>query len=268
MTDGEMRKVLELALLTSQSGPLSARALARMFADADIGEKRVRAALGDLTREWENRALELRETAGGFQFVSRGGGMEYLRRLSPRKPPRLSRPLTEILAFIAYRQPATRGDIEQVRGAAVSSQQIATLEEFGWIEEVGRRQTPGRPALYATTKTFLDDLGLAKLEDLPAPEALAESADAENDSDPESPAADSENGAASDSPSVSASSSASDSLSASNSPSVSASPTPSADSNNESDSASVDSENESDSGSNRAAAQEATEDHGNERPRH
>ena len=180
MTDGEMKNVLELALLTSQSGPLSARALARMFADADIGEKRVRSALGDLSREWENRALELRETAGGFQFVSRGGGMEYLRRLSPRKPPRLSRPLTEILAFIAYRQPATRGDIEQVRGAAVSSQQIATLEEYGWIEEVGRRQTPGRPALYATTKTFLDDLGLAKLEDLPAPETLSESTDPEN----------------------------------------------------------------------------------------
>lgn len=175
MTDVEMKNVLELALLTSQSGPLSARALARMFADADIGEKRVRSALGDLSREWEHRALELRETAGGFQFVSRDGGMAFLRRLSPRKPPRLSRPLTEILAFIAYRQPATRGDIEQVRGAAVSSQQIATLEEYGWIEEVGRRQTPGRPVLYATTKTFLDDLGLATLEDLPVPETASES---------------------------------------------------------------------------------------------
>ena len=170
MTDPEVKNILELALLTSQSGPLSSRALARMFADSEVGEKRVRAALDDLAREWEKRALELRETAGGFQFISRGEGMDFLRRLSPRKPPRLSRPLTEVLAFIAYRQPATRGDIEQVRGTAVSSQQIAALEEYGWIEEVGRRQTPGRPALYATTKTFLDDLGLAKLEDLPAPE--------------------------------------------------------------------------------------------------
>ena len=170
MTDSEIKNLLELALLTSQPGPLSARALARMFPDADADEKRVRAALDDLSREWESRALELRETAGGFQFISREGGMEYLRRLSPRKPPRLSRPLTEILAFIAYRQPATRGDIERARGIAVSSQQIAALEGYGWIEEVGRRETPGRPALYATTKTFLDDLGLAKLEDLPAPE--------------------------------------------------------------------------------------------------
>ena len=173
MTDAEVKNILELALLTSQSGPLPARALARMFADADIGEKRVRLALDDLAREWNGRALELRETAGGFQFVSRGDAMEFLRRLTPRKPPRLSRPLTEILAFIAYRQPATRGDIEQVRGAAVSSQQIAALEEYGWIEEVGRRQTPGRPALYATTAAFLDDLGLAKLEDLPTPEEMS-----------------------------------------------------------------------------------------------
>ena len=182
MTDSEIKNLLELALLTSQAGPLSSRALARMFSDAEeVGEKRVRAALDDLSREWQNRALELRETAGGFQFISRDGGMDYLRRLSPRKPPRLSRPLTEILAFIAYRQPATRGDIERARGIAVSSQQIAALEGYGWIEEVGRRETPGRPVLYATTRTFLDDLGLAKLEDLPTPEAAESDADSESE---------------------------------------------------------------------------------------
>ena len=183
MTDIQIQRVLELALLTSQSGPLPARALARMFADSEISEKRVRAVLSDLGREWESRALELRETAGGFQFVSRGDGMEFLRRLAPRKPYRLSRPLTEILAFIAYRQPATRGDVERARGIAVSTQQIAALEEYGWIEEVGRRETPGRPALYATTKTFLDDLGLASLEDLPEPEIMSDESETEPDSE-------------------------------------------------------------------------------------
>ena len=183
MTDIQIQRVLELALLTSQSGPLPARALARMFADSEISEKRVRAVLSDLGREWESRALELRETAGGFQFVSRGDGMEFLRRLAPRKPYRLSRPLTEILAFIAYRQPATRGDVERARGIAVSTQQIAALEEYGWIEEVGRRETPGRPALYATTKTFLDDLGLASLEDLPEPEIMSDESETESDSE-------------------------------------------------------------------------------------
>ena len=186
MTDADVKNALELALLTSRQGPMTARALARMFPENAGGEKRVRAVLGDLARDWQSRALELRETAGGFQFISRDGAMEFLRRLNPPKPPRLSRPLTEILAFIAYRQPATRGDVEQARGVAVSSQQIAALEEYGWIEEVGRRQTPGRPVLYATTKTFLDDLGLAKLEDLPTPEEVPDDSPAMDGDDDDS----------------------------------------------------------------------------------
>ncbi|MGI9337907.1 MAG: SMC-Scp complex subunit ScpB [Gammaproteobacteria bacterium] len=173
-----IKSALEFALLTA-GGAVDVRALKQMFggkADA----RQIRAELANLREDWQHRSMELAETAGGFQFVSRPEYADYLRALAPVKPPRLSRQLMEVLSIIAYRQPATRGDIEKIRGVAVSSSQLAFLEECGWVEEVGRRETPGRPVLYSTTKTFLDDLGLLSLTDLPPePEAPAEVAEEE-----------------------------------------------------------------------------------------
>lgn len=155
-------------------GAVDIRALRQMLG-GKFDARRIRTELDNLRADWQGRSMELTETAGGFQFVSRPEYAVYLRALAPVKPPRLSRQLMEVLAIIAYRQPATRGDIEKIRGVAVSSSQLAFLEECGWVEEVGRRETPGRPVLYSTTKTFLDDLGLLSLTDLPPePEASAD----------------------------------------------------------------------------------------------
>lgn len=177
-----IKSALEFALLTA-GGAVDMRALKQMFGGrADV--RQIRAELHKLREEWQNRSMELTETAGGFQFVSRPEYADYLRALAPVKPPRLSRQLMEVLAIIAYRQPATRGDIEKIRGVAVSSSQLAFLEECGWVEEVGRRETPGRPVLYSTTKTFLDDLALLSLTDLPPmPEVSAEDAEDETAAD-------------------------------------------------------------------------------------
>lgn len=171
-----IKSALEFALLTA-GGAVDIRALKQMFG-GKANVQQIRAELANLREDWKDRSMELTETAGGFQFVSRAEYADYLRALAPVKPPRLSRQLMEVLAIIAYRQPATRGDIEKIRGVAVSSSQLAFLEECGWVEEVGRRETPGRPVLYSTTKTFLDDLGLLSLTDLPPePEAPAEAED-------------------------------------------------------------------------------------------
>lgn len=185
MTDDNIsiKSALEFALLTA-GGAVDMRALKQMFGGkADM--RRIRAELDNLREDWRERSMDLAETAGGFQFVSRPQYADYLRALAPVKPPRLSRQLMEVLAIIAYRQPATRGDIEKIRGVAVSSSQLAFLEECGWVEEVGRRETPGRPVLYSTTKTFLDDLALLSLTDLPpepeAPEEVAAEDNEEND---------------------------------------------------------------------------------------
>ena len=129
--------------------------------------------LAELAEEWQGRAVELVSLASGWRFQTRAELQPYLDKLFPEKPPRYSRAVMETLAIIAYRQPVTRGDIEDVRGVGVSTQIIQALETRGWIDVVGHRETPGRPALYATTTRFLDDLGLRSLEELPPLEEIA-----------------------------------------------------------------------------------------------
>ena len=163
MNRTEIKNILEFALLAA-GGPLNMADFRRLL-DGEEGD--ISGALAELENEWADRGLRLAAAGDGWQMISGAGYLDYLRRLRPKKPARLSRQLTEVLAIIAYRQPATRGDIEGIRGVAVSSVQLAALEEFGWIEEVGRRETPGRPMLYGTTKTFLHDLAIASLDELP-----------------------------------------------------------------------------------------------------
>ena len=130
--------------------------------------------LAELGEEWKGRAVELVHVASGWRFQTSAQFHPYIERLAPEKPPRYSPAVMETLAIIAYRQPVTRGDIEDVRGVTVSGQIIQTLETRGWIDVVGHRETPGRPALYATTRKFLDDLGLRSLEELPPLEEIAQ----------------------------------------------------------------------------------------------
>jgi segregation and condensation protein B len=161
----ESKRVIEAALLVAGE-PVPAAQLAKLFEpalDADI----VRALLDELVAEWSSRKVELVEVASGWRFQGRRDVQSYLDRLAPEKPPRYSRAVMETLAIIAYQQPVTRGDIEAIRGVAVSTNVIKTLEDRQWVETVGHRETPGRPALYATTKTFLDDLGLTSVAELP-----------------------------------------------------------------------------------------------------
>ncbi len=137
-----------------------------LFAD-EIGADTLRAMLDELVRDWEGRGVELVPLASGWRFQSRPEMREHLDRLNPEKPPKYSRAVMETLAIIAYRQPVTRGDIEDIRGVTVATQIIKQLEDRGWVEAIGHRESPGRPALLATTKHFLDDLGLSSLEQLP-----------------------------------------------------------------------------------------------------
>ena len=168
----EAKRVMEGALLATPE-PLSLAALRRLF-DEDIGADTVRRLLQELREEWSGRAVELVHLASGWRFQTRPEFQRYVERMQPEKPPRYSRAVLETLAIVAYRQPVTRGDIEDIRGVAVSPQVIKALEARGWIDVVGQRETPGRPALYATTKTFLDDLGLRSLEELPPLEEIAQ----------------------------------------------------------------------------------------------
>jgi segregation and condensation protein B len=161
----EAKRVIEAALLSSRE-PLSLANLRHLF-DEEIGPDTLRRLLDELREEWHDRAVELVNLASGWRFQTRPEFQRYIDRLNPERPPRYSRAVMETLAIIAYRQPVTRGDIEDIRGVAVSAQIIQALESRGWIDTVGHRETPGRPALYATTKTFLDDLGLRSLEELP-----------------------------------------------------------------------------------------------------
>lgn len=167
----EVKRVLEAALLVSQE-PLSLADLKRLF-DEEIGPDTLRRLLGELREEWATRAVELVNLASGWRFQTRPEFQVYVDRLNPERAPRYSRAVMETLAIIAYRQPVTRGDIEDIRGVAVSAQIIQTLENRGWIDAVGHRETPGRPALYATTRRFLDDLGLLTLQELPPLEEIA-----------------------------------------------------------------------------------------------
>jgi segregation and condensation protein B len=168
----EAKRVLEGALLATPE-PLSLGELRRLF-DEDIGVDTIRRLLQELREAWSGRAIELVHLASGWRFQTRLDFQRYVERLQPEKPPRYSRAVLETLAIVAYRQPVTRGDIEDIRGVAVSPQVIKTLEARGWIDAVGQRETPGRPALYGTTKTFLDDLGLRSLEELPPLEEIAQ----------------------------------------------------------------------------------------------
>jgi segregation and condensation protein B len=165
MNTQDAKRVLEAALLCAQQ-PLPLAEMRTLFAD-ELGPDTLRALLDELQRDWQGRGVELVTLASGWRFQSRPELREVLDRLHPEKPPRYSRAALETLAIIAYRQPVTRGDIEDIRGVTVSGQIVKQLEERGWIDAIGYREAPGRPALYATTQQFLDDLGLAHLDQLP-----------------------------------------------------------------------------------------------------
>src|ERR671939_1343092 len=172
MNTQDAKRVLETALICAQQ-PMPLRDMRTLFAD-EIGPDTLRTLLDELVRDWEGRGVELVPLSTGWRFQSRPEMREYLDRLNPEKPPKYSRAVMETLAIIAYRQPVTRGDIEDIRGVTVSTQIIQSLEARGWIDTVGHRETPGRPALYATTRKFLDDVGLRSLEELPPLEEIAQ----------------------------------------------------------------------------------------------
>ncbi len=162
--------VLETALLASDE-PLPVSTLRRLF-DDEIDAEIVRKLLDQLRDDWEGRGIELVSVASGWRFQTRPAFQAIVERLNPQRPPKYSRAVLETLAIIAYRQPVTRGDIEDIRGVSVATPIIKALEARGWVESIGQREVPGRPALYATTRGFLDDLGLRTLSELPPLEEL------------------------------------------------------------------------------------------------
>ncbi|MFA6311748.1 MAG: SMC-Scp complex subunit ScpB [Sterolibacterium sp.] len=164
-TPDDYKRVLEAALLAA-SEPLPLAELKRLF-DDDFDDDTLRTLLADLRGDWSQRGVELAQLASGWRFQTRPEFQPYLDRLKNEKAPKYSRAVMETLAIIAYRQPVTRGDIEEIRGVAVSPNILKTLEARDWIDAVGHRDAPGRPALYATTRKFLDDLGLRSLAELP-----------------------------------------------------------------------------------------------------
>ena len=166
MNTQEAKIVLETALLTAQQ-PLPVEQLRKLFND-ELDEDTVRVLLEELRTDWNGRGVELVVLASGWRFQSTLAMRPVLDRLNPEKPPKYSRAVLETLAIIAYRQPVTRGDIEEIRGVTVSAPVVKSLEDRGWVETIGHREAPGRPALLATTRAFLDDLGLRSLEELPA----------------------------------------------------------------------------------------------------
>lgn len=161
----DYKVVLEAALLAAND-PMPLAELKKLF-DEEFDDDTWRTLLDDLRRDWANRGVELIQLATGWRFQTRPEYQAFLDRLKNEKPPKYSRAVMETLAIIAYRQPVTRGDIEDIRGVAVSPNILKTLEARGWIDTVGHRDAPGRPALYATTRKFLDDLGLRSLSELP-----------------------------------------------------------------------------------------------------
>ncbi len=164
-TPEDYKRVIETVLLAT-TGSLEVSELRRLF-EPDPGAELVRKLLDELRADWDGRGVELVRTASGWRFQTRLEYQVYLERLRDERPPKYSRAVLETLAIIAYRQPVTRGDIEDIRGVAVSPNVIRTLESRGWVDVVGHRDTPGRPALLATTRRFLDDLGLRSLTELP-----------------------------------------------------------------------------------------------------
>jgi segregation and condensation protein B len=165
MNTVDAKRVLETALICSHQ-PIQIRDLRVLFSDA-LGADTIRTLLEELQLDWAQRGVELVQVATGWRFQSRPEMREFLDRLNPEKPPKYSRAVMETLAIIAYRQPVTRGDMEDVRGVTINSLVLKQLEDRGWVEVIGHRETVGRPALYATTRQFLDDLGLASLDQLP-----------------------------------------------------------------------------------------------------
>ncbi|MGZ5180282.1 MAG: SMC-Scp complex subunit ScpB [Ramlibacter sp.] len=165
MNTADARRVIETALICSPQ-PLQVREMRVLFND-ELGADTIRTLLEELQDEWAQRGVELLCVASGWRFQSRPEMREYLDRLHPEKPPRYTRAALETLAIIAYRQPVTRGDMEDIRGVTINTQILKQLEDRGWVEVIGHREAVGRPALYATTKQFLDDLGLAALDQLP-----------------------------------------------------------------------------------------------------
>src|SRR6201985_3080839 len=171
MNTQDAKRVLKTGVSWANQ-PLPLRAMRSLF-DDQIGTDTLRAMLDELVRDWNGRGVELVSIASGWRFQSRPELREFLDRLHPEKPPKYSRAVMETLAIIAYRQPVTRGDIEDIRGVTVSSDVIKKLEDRGWMGVGGHRDVPGRPALYATTRHFLDDLGLRTLQELPALDEIA-----------------------------------------------------------------------------------------------
>ena len=175
--DDHNKRVIETALLCAQE-PLSVADLSRLFVE-DISTADINEVLIELQSAWDDKGMELVHIATGWRFQSRLSMREYLDRLTPEKPPKYSRAVMETLAIIAYRQPVTRGEIEEIRGVAVSTNVMKQLEDRGWVEMIGHKETIGRPGLYATTKQFLDDLSLTNLQSLPMLEDAAPMAAAE-----------------------------------------------------------------------------------------
>lgn len=178
MNTVEAKVVLETALLCAHE-PLSLNSMKKLFmeessSDDVIGNDALKLMLSILKSEWQDRGIELVNLSTGWRFQSRPVMRKYLDRLNPEKPPKYSRAALETLAIIVYKQPVTRGDIEEIRGVTVNAQTIRMLEDRGWIETIGHREVPGRPALFASTRRFLDDLGLASLNQLPPLQAMSQ----------------------------------------------------------------------------------------------
>ena len=171
MNTVDAKRVLETALICAQQ-PLPLREMGVLFNGA-LNSDSIKLALADLQNDWTGRGVELVQVATGWRFQSRPQMREYLDRLHPEKPPRYTRATLETLAIIAYRQPVTRGDMEDIRGVTINSLILKQLEDRGWVDVIGHRETVGRPALYATTKQFLDDLGVRSLDELPAMDSTA-----------------------------------------------------------------------------------------------
>lgn len=167
MKENEVQRILEAVLLCSRQ-PLSIQQLRKAFEPFELSADIIKGHLAELQQSWQDRGLELVQVASGWRFQNRADIQPYLLRLQNEKPARYSRATLETLAIIAWRQPVTRGDIEDIRGVGVSTQIIRTLEDRGWIEVLGYRDAPGKPALFGTTKQFLDDLSLRSIQDLPA----------------------------------------------------------------------------------------------------
>jgi len=176
MNTADAKRVLETALICSQQ-PLQVREMRVLFND-ELGADTIKTLLQDLQHDWAQRGVELLNVATGWRFQSRPEMREFLDRLNPEKPPKYTRATLETLAIIAYRQPVTRGDMEDIRGVTINTLIIKQLEDRGWVEVIGHREAPGRPALFATTRQFLDDLGLESLDQLPLLDNPAQAAGA------------------------------------------------------------------------------------------